>query len=350
MCRVASPSPTRASTITSVSTTATSIPPSRRPSHQRASHTPPTHRYTLTPSAKSPFFTRLEEEHDASSASIDTDSASARPPRLTPSLHASTLSSESTSTLRPPHRRLRQPRRPLSTPPPPPQPLQRAHRSTSHSITASAWKQWSKRTCTNSDSESILSEPASYSRSAYVANGMWIVQHDASTAERELTRRRQQRAAQRANRLRSLQPSFETRVKPRAYACDLYQEEEADSSQLLSQFFSGQISPSMAPNNVRAMSEFERVAPSSRRMAPEGAAGTRAHTNDYYAGAMGGNAPHHVHDSTFGERYRGMGLDAKGYFEAKGSCRATRRFSPRRLRWWFRKWSHKMRGQWEYNF
>lgn len=180
---------------------------------------------------------------------------------------------------------------------------------------------------------------------------MWIVQHDASTAEKELTRRREQRSTQRAKKVHSLQSSFATRVKPRAYAYDLY-DEEANSSQLLSEFFSGRISPSMAPNNVRAMSEFDRVAPSSKRVAPMGTAAARAHTNDYY-GAMGKNShsqPHYVHDSTFGDTYRGMGLDAKAYFEQKRSCGTKKRFSPRRLRWWFRKWSHKMRGQWEYNF
>ncbi|CAN8070038.1 unnamed protein product [Agarophyton chilense] len=332
-------SPAKGSTITSISTTVPSASHHKLQRHTRpSSPSPYAQPLPTAPSAKSPFFISLEEEHDASRISVRTDSPSSHLPHRT--FQTSPLSSASTLTpLSTAQRVARQPRRPLSTPPS----LSSASRAASHSVSVSAWRQWSKHSANYSDCDSIISEPASYSNSARVSSDIWIVQgdvHDGERTPRQRQRQRQRHRHPRATRefdsatLR--RSALKTRVTPAAY--DAY-DDEADSSKLLSQFMSGSISPTLAPNNKRGMSEFDECA-NGASCKKETSRSIRGSSHAYYASSR--FQQHQQYAS-----YKHVNMHS---FYRNESYVQKKRFAPRRIRWWLRKWTQKMRGQWEYNF
>ncbi|KAI0561959.1 hypothetical protein FGB62_68g128 [Gracilaria domingensis] len=212
--------------------------------------------------------------------------------------------------------------------------MPRASRAASHSVSLSTWRQWSKHSANNSDCDSILSEPASYSSSARVSNDIWIVQNDVGDGKPLYRPRQCDRVNGREYHSANLRrPMLKTRVAPPAY--DAYND-DTNSSKLLSEFFSGCISPTLAPNNKRAMSEFDRRQQATR----DTTRGFGGSGSAYYASARDQQRQQFA---SYKQANMHSFCGNEPYVEKK-------RFSARRLRWWLRKWTQKMRGQWEYNF
>lgn len=186
------------------------------------------------------------------------------------------------------------------------------------------------------DNDSVISEPASYSNGAFVASDMWLVQKDVQPAESALAdkqRRRRQRMKQLDDPRALRQAVSVSAANPSIYDED----KETGSSRLVNQFFSGGLSPYLGcPRRNERIGSADLWSDNNvtRGFPDTDIANYRYPEKDeqeypYYSTKQDTYSTEPARHTEFGA--------------------AGRKISrARRLRWWIRRVSYRVRGEWEY--
>lgn len=210
-----------------------------------------------------------------------------------------------------------------------------------------------------SDADSVLSEPASYSNSSYVASDMWLVHRDVDNAERMLKQKERERERERERhrprwdipRGRAVSAATDMRYadvfSPRNEAQDV-------SSKLVRMFFSGEAA-SPVPHKPRSTQESGAQRPRSRfgytgkgsraKGTPNGSAYEQQERFDGSRGLRSFEGWDGVdRKKPLKQNHEGQYVDA--FEDDFGGYHKKRRFDKaRRFRWWIRRIAFKLKGE-----